>query len=735
MNDYPILGYGQSFSVRAGQTFEACVSTTEATYHASVRRIFSIDSSPRGPGIHIDQIASDITGEHPGKYQRSQVGSYAATSFKQVLDGPPDAITVSFAFFPTLLEHGCLQNIISPILSDYRVDLFTSGSELRLATDSVGEVLIADGLHTDTWYYTAIVISSEKVTIEISEMGPAERIWSRSIEHYSHSKETSLTALEIGKPKDIFTGYRGFNGKVAELWIASGYVSSDVLRAIRSGLEVDKALGPRVLSRWDFSDNSSESCVPNRVVGMPNIEFYNGVVRGVTGPQWDGSNTYSSAPSRQYDAMHLNDDMVTGGDWDVTISWRVPETTPSGIYSIHVSDSTSEDWIPVYVRPATLLSSSRVLFLAPTNTYLAYSNEHNATTEMGDDLASLKSDAIAPDPVDHLLNKRKDLGLSVYDWHRDGTGVRFASARRPLLHFRPFAQNWLNGSQRHFPADFYVVEALTQWGIDFDVATDHDIDREGAAALDAYDVVLTGSHPEYVSQRILDSLSYFRETGGRIMYLGGNGFYWSVASSHVFPGGFEMRRSYAGSRNFNSPPGEDDLFLTREKGGIWLHRGRSPHRLTGVGMGAMGWGEAQAYRRTEQSYAPEFSWVFDGVDAEEFGTSGLMLGGAAGDEMDHTDSNAGTPAETAVLASSFGHDDKFQPAIEYYTNIYPDIGSSKNSLVRSDMTLTDFGNRGAVFSTGSICWIGAMAIDNFDNHVARITKNVLHRFLDDSRTR
>ena len=37
---------------------------------------------------------------------------------------------------------------------------------------------------------------------------------------------------------------------------------------------------------------------------------------------------------------------------------------------------------------------------------------------------------------------------------------------------------------------------------------------------------------------------------------------------------------------------------------------------------------------------------------------------------------------------------------------------------------------GAVFSTSSIAWAGALSHNDYNNNVARITRNVLERFLD-----
>ena len=39
-------------------------------------------------------------------------------------------------------------------------------------------------------------------------------------------------------------------------------------------------------------------------------------------------------------------------------------------------------------------------------------------------------------------------------------------------------------------------------------------------------------------------------------------------------------------------------------------------------------------------------------------------------------------------------------------------------------------NGGAVFSTGSIAWAGSLGHNGYANNVARITGNVLQRFID-----
>lgn len=64
----------------------------------------------------------------------------------------------------------------------------------------------------------------------------------------------------------------------------------------------------------------------------------------------------------------------------------------------------------------------------------------------------------------------------------------------------------------------------------------------------------------------------------------------------------------------------------------------------------------------------------------------MMLGGAAGDEIDHTEASNGTPPQTVVLASTLGLPTHCQEFIENVIVIAPgENGSSANPKVRADM--------------------------------------------------
>jgi len=55
-------------------------------------------------------------------------------------------------------------------------------------------------------------------------------------------------------------------------------------------------------------------------------------------------------------------------------------------------------------------------------------------------------------------------------------------------------------------------------------------------------------------------------------------------------------------------------------------------------------------------------------------------------------------------------------------------GGGVNPRVRADMVYLAYPHGGAVFSVGSIAWMGSLAANDYQNDIARITGNVLRRF-------
>jgi N,N-dimethylformamidase len=85
-----------------------------------------------------------------------------------------------------------------------------------------------------------------------------------------------------------------------------------------------------------------------------------------------------------------------------------------------------------------------------------------------------------------------------------------------------------------------------------------------------------------------------------------------------------------------------------------------------------------------------------------------------------------------VVASSEGHSEN--------TLIVPDeigfhhvaMDGVQSPLVRADMTFFETPGGGAVFSVGSIAWGASLPHNGYDNNVARISANVIERFLQET---
>ncbi|MCZ7598257.1 MAG: hypothetical protein M5U09_11765 [Gammaproteobacteria bacterium] len=122
--------------------------------------------------------------------------------------------------------------------------------------------------------------------------------------------------------------------------------------------------------------------------------------------------------------------------------------------------------------------------------------------------------------------------------------------------------------------------------------------------------------------------------------------------------------------------------------------------------------------------------MFEGIDGEVIGDFGLSGGGAAGIELDAADVALGTPPHALVVACSERHSDLYLVTPEDMLDPVPGLGGSESELIRADVVFFETPAGGAVFSTGSIAWAGSMAWNGYRNDVARLTANVLQRFLD-----
>lgn len=432
---------------------------------------------------------------------------------------------------------------------------------------------------------------------------------------------------------------------------------------------------------------------------------------------------------QHYAAIHFHDDDLGDCGWATDFALTIPPDMKSGLYGVRLRCGDAEDTLPFYVRPPRGRATASVLFLASTFTYQAYFNHARGNADEAYRGKVAEWGAYPYNPDHH-----PEYGRSTYNVSRDGSGICYSSRLRPTLTMRPgfltFDEKKGSGL-RHFPADTHLIDWLEAKGIEFDVATDEDLDDEGIEALKPYAVVLTGSHPEYHTSRMLDALLAYRDDGGRLVYLGGNGFYWRIARVPTLPGVIEVRRAEGGIRAWAAEPGEYYHSLDGSYGGLWRRNGRDPQQLCGIGFSSQGLFESSYYRRLPAAADPRASWIFEGVTEDLMGDYGLSGGGAAGFELDRADVRLGTPLHALILARSENHAPSFVVVPEeLLSHIATLSGEKPQDLIRAEMVFFEAPRGGAVFSVGSITFCGSLSHNRYENGISRILENVVRRFRD-----
>jgi N,N-dimethylformamidase len=468
---------------------------------------------------------------------------------------------------------------------------------------------------------------------------------------------------------------------------------------------------------WDFARGIGTDHVVDTGPGGLHGRTVQGPARAVTGARWDGSTQRWTDQPGHYAAIHFHRDDLTDAGWTPDAALTVPDDLPSGFYAFKVTGPDGDvDRTPFFVRPPAGTATAPLAFLVPTATYYAYANHR--MTIAGSEFFPARNRLR---PEFEYVRAHPEVGYSLYESHDDGSGVMYSSRLRPVLNLKPGADGWA------YSADTNLVAFLEHAGLPYDIVTDDDLHHEGRALLDRYQVVMTGSHPEYWSTSMLDALEGWLGDGGRLLYLGGNGFYWRVAWSLEQPHVMEVRRAEDGTRGWIAEPGEYYHEHGGEYGGLWRRLGRAPNRLVGVGFAAQGFDRASYYVRSEASFDSRAAWIFEGVEGSEVIGDYGVGGGAAGQEIDRFDLSLGSPPHGVVLASSLDHSDEMlRTKEEFLATRLP----FKDPKVRADIVFFETPGDGAVFSVGSISWYGALAHRGYDNDIARITTNVLRRFLD-----
>ncbi|HET6158711.1 MAG TPA: N,N-dimethylformamidase beta subunit family domain-containing protein [Dongiaceae bacterium] len=725
-----IMGYWDRFSARPGDAPELKVSIEDgsADFRIELVRLICGDDGLGGPGFKAESIAAEVNGVYPGRRQPIQAGSYVYVPNLKAIQG--DAFTLASLVMPTWVGKGTAQCILSrqhPSSRGVALIMDASGRGGLWLHDGTSETVVTCDvpMREGSWYLLVVSLdaSQGKVRILQRPIGDGHRIESDVMQEQPLTLQMpsllSGPALIAARhdPADGILAH--FDGRIEAPALYSGTLGMGALADLTHPFEVSLP----AIGGWDFSRHIGSADVADVSGNDAHGRCINLPTRAVAGHAWRGQTTDWRMRPDLYGAIHFHCDDLEDCVWKTDAVWRVPPEIKSGIYAAHVTtDRGAEDFVPLFILPPKGKNRAPLAFLASTFTYLAYANSHHGYEDPLSEPAY--GTLLVLDRTDLFLKERRDLGVSLYDRHRDGSGSCYSSAKRPVLNMRPKRKIW------NFNADLHIIDWLEASGVEYDVITDDMLHEEGAGLLAPYRCLMTGTHPEYHTARMLDAIEGWLGAGGRLIYMGGNGFYWKVATHEAHPGVIEVRRGEAGTRCFEMPAGERHNQFDGEFGGLWRSNGRAPQRLVGVGFVAEGFDSCHWYERTTVSADPRAVFIFSGIgEQERIGDFGA-LGGAAGLELDGADVTLGTPTHALVLARSTGHSNVYLLTVEEMLSTHPSVDGVDNPLVRAELVFFETPSGGAVFATGSIAWAASLCHERYDNNVARITGNVLRRFLD-----
>ena len=698
-----IVGYVNRLSVAPGENLEVMVSTRAEVFEASMVRLAGAGGPANIPGCP--------TGPHLGLEQEVRLGSYIVVSSEPLLKSGA-AFTLEAWIWQANSSIGRTQAIAGCFdgKRGFAAGIDEGGAAALWLGDgrTVTVVSTRTPLQPRAWFH--ISASYDAVACLARVVQVPDKEWPTVAERTEGAAETQpwlqaeapFMLAASGNPATAH-----FNGKLEAPRLLDGAgaaIASWNLGGVYGGELIE-----------DASDHGRHG----RCVNSP--------MRAVTGRRWRGAATDPARAPADYAAIWFHDDDLDDAQWEPSLELTISGDLPSGVYAIRLAAGESVDEVPFFVKPCERAARRDVAVLMPTLSYMAYGNEHNSWANPIPATPGLSEILEAVGERDRYAAK---IGLkSIYELHSDGSGVAYASRRRPIVNMRAdYGMPLLRGGPHQFSADLQLLKWLDRQGTTYDVITDEDLHHEGASLLGSTRVLLTGSHPEYWTAQMLDALEAWLDAGGRLMYLGGNGFYWVTSLFEDRPHVIEVRRGHAGTGVWRSEPGEVHHASTGEPGGLWRLRGRSPQRLAGVGFTAQGFDRSRPYRRTPDASDPRAAWIFEGVATNDFGAHGSVLNGAAGFEIDRADHLLGTPPHALIVATADGFSDVYQSASEDILTADSRQGGTVSPFVRADIVFYEGPNGGAVFSAGSIAWCGALLDDGGNNDVARITENVLRRF-------
>ena len=362
-----------------------------------------------------------------------------------------------------------------------------------------------------------------------------------------------------------------------------------------------------------------------------------------------------------------------GAQYPVSFQFVVPTGLPSGLYAARCTDASDASfYIPFVVRSS--MRAAPFAVICNTNTWNAY----NSWGGYGKYVHRC--------PLPHYIPfERPHPGLTP-DIPDKYPNPELFNQSNHLLRAELWFLGWMDGLGSEYQYDLY---------------TDRDL-HDGIASLmpkgdKRYAALILTVHPEYWTAQMYDCAKAYQDTGGSILYLGGNGIYEEVrfqasgVGLSIFPG---VDWNEIGKHATNE--------VVRLQC-LWRLRGRPERALIGVGF--------EQYSGPTVDGQPFQFAVSSGMNPA---LKGLLR--RAGDHFGQKSANPGFAANGWEVDQR----GRFSPDAAYEDHALLAIGAC--SGMSGEMLFYETPAGGFVFAGSSLSFCGSLAVDST---LQRILTNVL----------
>lgn len=410
------------------------------------------------------------------------------------------------------------------------IGLFLNGSQIAFMTGTGGTHDPAS-LHetkpglieAQRWHHVAGTWDGKKKRIYIDGKLAGEFPFSGVV-------RPGKTAIRIGAYGSDGVAANFHNGDIAMCALHGRALDEEQIqkRVADRGLTVPE--GENVLGSWPFTEergtriadvgsDGRDGQIINRGTWMVGGPSFDATAIGRHDSKYDPSED----PQRGH-GLRLAADELYNARWEVNHKFRVPADAKSGVYAgrfdFQINGKPMRYHTTFIVRRPESRPKAPLLVLVSSNTWLAY----NST----------------PFPVNHgpgLINMGTGgLGsshpgapkYSCYSDHHNGQPTYKIGMKVPWPAAGP-NKTYIGGGYSHLlRGERFLHLWLDKHGYDYDVMTDHDLDRN-PEVLKGYNAVCMNGHSEYWSARAYDGLDNYLKAGGAAVVMSGNTMFWRVS--------------------------------------------------------------------------------------------------------------------------------------------------------------------------------------------------------------